>query len=69
MVTPDEIDIKITNHGSVCLIEAKNHVGQLWMDEFVINDDTLFMGKAVACEPRYVEAIADGAYRDGLLVG
>lgn len=64
----DEADLRISNHGSLCLIHPLNHVGQLWLDDNVINDETQFMGKAVACEPRYVEAIRDGADRDGLVV-
>lgn len=55
------------DHGSVWLIRPISLRGQEWTDEH-IPIDTIMVGDAVACEPRYVIDIINGAMGDGLSV-
>lgn len=59
-------DLLFENHGSLFLIRPVSPGGQSWLDEN-IGDDAQVFGNAIVCEPRYVEAIFDGAMNDGLV--
>ncbi|MBZ5662384.1 MAG: hypothetical protein LAO08_18435 [Acidobacteriia bacterium] len=59
-------DITFENHGSIVLIRGLSAAGQTWLDENVGDDETQYFGGAIAAEPRYVEAIAQGAIENGL---
>jgi hypothetical protein len=61
-------DILVENHGSVFLLRPVSPVGQTWLQENVIGDETQLFGNAVVCEPRYVADIVLGARGEGLLV-
>jgi hypothetical protein len=60
-------DLVFENHLSLFLIRPVSSTGQSWLDENVGDDSTLTFGNAVVCEPRYVEAILQGATADGLV--
>jgi hypothetical protein len=62
------VDLVFENHLSLFLIRPVSFTGQSWLDENVGNEDTLTFGNAVVCEPRYVEAILQGAIAAGLEV-
>jgi hypothetical protein len=62
------VDLVFENHLSLFLIRPVSFTGQSWLDENVGNESTLTFGNAVVCEPRYVEAILQGAIAAGLEV-
>ena len=61
------LDLRFRDHGSVWLIRPLSPRGQEWFDEHLPEDAQTF-GGAVACEPRYVLDIINGALGDGLSV-
>ncbi len=61
-----QYDLIFENHFSLFLIRPISPAGKTWLDEN-IPDDAQTLGEAVACEPRYVEAIFHGAINDGLV--
>jgi hypothetical protein len=61
-------DLVFENHGSLFLIRPVSDSGKQWLDENVGDENTLTFGGAIVCEPRYVEAIAQGAVEAGLAV-
>ncbi|HEY6128221.1 MAG TPA: hypothetical protein VIW23_08580 [Candidatus Acidoferrum sp.] len=62
------LDLVFENYLSLFLIRPCSEIGQHWLDENVGNEDTLTFGRAIVCEPRYVEAILRGAIEAGLAV-
>jgi hypothetical protein len=62
------VDLVFENHLSLFLTRPVSFTGQSWLDENVGNESTLTLGNAVVCEPRYVEAILQGAIAAGLEV-
>jgi hypothetical protein len=63
------MDIRVENHGSVTLLRPLNEVGRRWLDDNVQAEDWQWLGGALACEPRTVFNVVDGAEGDGLEVG
>jgi len=61
-------DLLIENHGSIFLLRPASPVGQAWLQENAISEDTQLFGNAVVCEPRYVAEIVFGARGEGLVV-
>jgi hypothetical protein len=61
-------DILVENHGSIFLLRPASPVGQTWLQENVIGEETQLFGNAVLCEPRYVANIVFGARGEGLVV-
>jgi len=61
-------DILVENHGSIFLLRPITSVGQDWLKENVIGEETQAFGNAVACEPRFVTNIVIGARGEGLVV-
>jgi hypothetical protein len=61
-------DISVENHGSIFLLRPTSSVGQAWLQENVIGEETQIFGDAVVCEPRYVMDIVLGARGDGVVV-
>ena len=59
------MDLQFENHGSIWLIRPLSDTGREWLDEH-IPDDAQTLGDAIACEPRYIQDIMRGAWRDGL---
>jgi hypothetical protein len=62
------MDIQFENHGSIVLIRGVSTHGKEWLYENVGNSETQHWGDAIACEPRYCEAVFLGAQRDGLVL-
>ncbi len=61
------LDLVFENHLSLFLIRPVSSPGQSWLDENIDGEAQTF-GNAVVCEPRYVEAILQGAIEAGLEV-
>ena len=61
-------DISVENHGSIFLLRPTSSVGQAWLKENVIGEETQIFGNAVVCEPRFVADIVFGARGEGLVV-
>jgi len=62
------LDILVENHGSVFLLRPVSAVGQAWLQENVIGEETQLFGNAVVCEPRCVTDVSFGARGEGLVV-
>jgi hypothetical protein len=62
------VDLLFENHLSLFLIRPVSSTGQSWLDENVGDGQTLTFCDAVVWEPRYVEAILQGAIEAGLAV-
>ena len=60
-------DVRVEKHGSIVLLRPLTNGGKSWLDEN-IPDDAQMLGNAVACEPRYVDAIVAGMIADDLEV-
>ena len=61
-------DFAFANHGSICILTPLTGNGVRWLEAFVINDETQFLGRGIVVEPRYVGALVEGIYRDGLSI-
>jgi|SRR5579862_1273185 len=61
-------DISVENHGSIFLLRPISSVGQAWLQENVIAEETRIFCNAVVCEPRYVIDIVLGARAEGVVV-
>ena len=61
-------DILVENHGSIILLRPVSPVGQAWLQENVIGEETQLFGNAVVCEPRCVTDVSFGARGEGLVV-
>jgi hypothetical protein len=61
-------DILVENHGSVFLLRPTSSVGQNWLQENVISEETQIFGNAVVCEPRIVMNIVLGARAEGMVI-
>lgn len=68
MKKPQQADLVVSNHGSVCLIDPQTELGKSWTAEH-LPADALMMGNAYAVEPRYLADILVGAQDDGLIIG
>lgn len=62
------VDLRFENHLSLFLIRPLSQAGQQFLDDNVGNAETLTFGGAIVCEPKYVEAIFQGAIEVGLEV-
>jgi hypothetical protein len=61
-------DILVENHGSIFLLRPMSSVGQAWLQENIIGEETQIFGNAVVCEPHYVVDILLGARAEGVVV-
>lgn len=61
-------DLLCVNHGTIVAIQPKTQAGRDWVNDN-LSDDALWFGLSVIVEPRYFDAIAQGAHDDGLNVG
>jgi hypothetical protein len=64
---PQPVDLYFEDHGSIVLIRPVSPLGKTWLDENVGDENTLTLGGAVVCEPRYVSDIFCGAVAEGLV--
>ena len=61
-------DISVEHHGSIFLLRPTSSVGEAWLKENVICNETQIFGNAIVCEPRFVAEIVFGARGEGLVV-
>jgi hypothetical protein len=59
-------DIRVTNHGSIVILTGESDEGMNWLNDHLPLDAMRWGGCGFAVEPRYVEAITDGAADDGM---
>lgn len=59
-------DLHVEPHGSVVLLRPVSALGRAWIHENVQAEPWAWFGGALACEPRMVAAVVDGAVADGL---
>lgn len=64
-----EIDFRVEDHGTIALVTPVSVEAKQWLEENVPTESWQWHGDALAVEPRYVEALMDGAMDDGLTVG
>ncbi len=60
------IDITITNEGSLMMFHAHSEGARHWLRE---NTDGQWLGWALAVEPRYAARLADGLLEEGFIIG
>ncbi len=62
-------DIEFASHGSIVVLSGVSEYGKGWLEGRVVGEDTQYWGKdGIVVEPRYVDAIIEGARADGLEV-
>lgn len=61
-------DLRIESHGSVALLFAESEAGQAWLDENVQVESWQMYAGGIACEPRMLLPLVEGAVEDGLEV-
>lgn len=61
----DALDFIATDHGSIIMLAPQSQAADDWLADN-IGDDALYMGDALAVEPRYFGDIAAGIIADGL---
>lgn len=61
-------DLAIHSEGSVVLIDPHTSAGRDWLNENIDMDKAHVWAGSVVVEPRYIDAIAQGAVNDGLTV-
>lgn len=61
-------DLMVSNHGTVVMLHAMSRDGAAWLHENVSSEPWQWVGNAIACEPRMVQDVLDGAMDDGLKV-
>lgn len=61
------MDIKFSNHGSICVLNGISHIGANWLDQNLAQDSQRWAGGYVV-EPRYVDDIIEGAQSDGMTI-
>ena len=59
-------DLRIENHGSICLFRPLTEAACGWLKEHCDSDEHQYFGSALVVEPRYVEDLAENAVNDGL---
>jgi hypothetical protein len=62
-----QADVRVESHGSLFLLHPTTRYAQQWLSDHVA-EDALWWAGALVVEPRYVEAIVEGAVGDGLEV-
>jgi hypothetical protein len=61
-------DLSVDNHGSILILRGETAEGKDWISEHIPSDAQSWCG-GVVVEPRYLDAIVEGAMNDGLEVG
>ena len=62
-------DIRVIDHGAIVLLKGVTEAGKRWLNINAVSADMMHWRGAVACEPRYLDDILDGAHADGLEIG
>ena len=65
---PEHPDLQFISHGSVVLLHTGTDEGHDWVEENVSAEPWQMLGDGVACEPRMVGPVIEGALADGLTV-
>lgn len=60
-------DVTIMDCGSICLVSPHTAAASEWIDENV-DEAATWHGKALAVEPRYLDALVEGMRDDDLVV-
>jgi hypothetical protein len=60
-------DLTVSNHGSIMILRSATQAGRDWICEH-IPADAHGWGGGIVVEPRYIDAIVEGAIADGLEV-
>ena len=61
------IDLRVTNHGSLFLVEPRTDAGRVWLADHT-DATAQWFGRGIAVEPRYIDALVFGAVEDGMAV-
>ena len=64
-----QLDLGIERFSSIVMVRPFTDAGIDWLRENTGSEPWQWLGGALAVEPRYVDAIMEGADADGLLVG
>jgi hypothetical protein len=65
--TAVKADILVANHGSLVILKPASDSGREWLDANIGEDNGYQpLWPSVVVEPRYVQAILEGASNDGL---
>ena len=62
-------DVAVENHGSIMLVTALTAEARDWIEENVVNEETMFYSGSLVVEPRYMQTLALGMIEAGLTVG
>lgn len=62
------IDIRVENHGTICLFIPLTPAARTFLDECVQSEPWQWLGFNLAVEPRYALDLANGAIEHGLEV-
>lgn len=65
---PEHPDVQFVSHGSVVLLSTGTEEGADWVEENVGFESWQMLGGSIACEPRMVGPVIEGALNDGLTV-
>jgi hypothetical protein len=65
---PEHPDLQFVSHGSVVLLSTGTDEGAAWVEENVGAESWQWLGDSIACEPRMVGAVIEGALDGGLTV-
>jgi hypothetical protein len=60
-------DITVVNHGTIILVHLNTPEAREWV-RVNVPDDAMFHGDALVVEPRYLDALIEGMYYDGLVI-
>lgn len=63
-----QTDLRLENHGSVCILYPETDRGRDWIAENLPEDVMTWGPDGIVIEPRYVGDILQGAEHDGLTV-
>ena len=65
-----KVDIRVENHGTICLLQPTSRAGKRWIKENLgpVAESWQWLNEALSVEPRYVADIVQGARADGLEV-
>ena len=64
----DTVDLYVQVEGTVAMLRAASPAGVEWVEEHVDAPDWAYLGPWIACEPRLLQPLMDGAMADGLMV-
>ena len=65
--TKSQVDVVVTNHGSIFLVDPLNILATDWLKENV-QEDAQHFGKKLVVGHRYIEDLVEGMKHDGLVV-